>query len=354
MTIDTQIQADVDELRKTVDDTAALYREVCTVLFFRYGITPSANKLYQYVRKGSMSAPAEALAKFWADLREKSRVRIEHPDLPDALKLAAGDLVGNLWMQAQSAAQESLAIFRSEGQTAVAAALAEKDAISRELSAAHANLAHTKETLVATAARVLQLERELAAEHAQNAGLTRQLSSAVRQQTALETALAEARRDFSSELEKLRDTLQRSEERSEAGQKRALLEIDRERTVAGNLQKELLQVRQHRADTDKRHREEVANVQMALGEARQKLGALEGILQEVRASAQQQGEELQAMHLKDTHHSTRYCLLERELESAQSRIRDLENDDTRLIHANSASVTNKSRKRRKATTPVSP
>ncbi|GAB3552032.1 hypothetical protein GCM10027343_37040 [Noviherbaspirillum agri] len=52
------------------------------LLFFRYGITPTTNKLYQLVRKGSMSAPAEALNKFWEDLRDKSRVRIEHRDLP--------------------------------------------------------------------------------------------------------------------------------------------------------------------------------------------------------------------------------------------------------------------------------
>jgi hypothetical protein len=65
MSTEAQIHADIDALRLRVVDTQDLYREVCTILFFRYGITPTANKLYQYVRKGSMSAPAEALAKFW-------------------------------------------------------------------------------------------------------------------------------------------------------------------------------------------------------------------------------------------------------------------------------------------------
>ena len=55
------------------------------LLFFRHGIAPTANRLYQLVKKGSMNAPAEALARFWATLREKSRVRIEHPDLPAEL-----------------------------------------------------------------------------------------------------------------------------------------------------------------------------------------------------------------------------------------------------------------------------
>ncbi|MFD2274300.1 DNA-binding protein [Undibacterium arcticum] len=56
---------------RSFTQTQDLYREVCVLLFFRYGMTPTANKLYQLVRKGSMTAPAEALNKFWEDLREK-------------------------------------------------------------------------------------------------------------------------------------------------------------------------------------------------------------------------------------------------------------------------------------------
>ena len=66
-----------------------------------------------------MSAPAEALARFWFDLREKSRVRIEHPELPEGLKTAAGELVATLWSQAQASAQDSLAILRQEAQASV-------------------------------------------------------------------------------------------------------------------------------------------------------------------------------------------------------------------------------------------
>ena len=65
-----QIQAEVERLRAQFPDTQELYREVSALLFFRYGITPTANKLYQLVRKGSMSAPAEALNKFWETILE--------------------------------------------------------------------------------------------------------------------------------------------------------------------------------------------------------------------------------------------------------------------------------------------
>ena len=109
---DQKIQAEIEQLKIQFPQTRDLYREACVLLFFRYGITPTANKLYQYVRKGSMSAPAEALNKFWLDLREKSRIRIERPDLPEQLREAAGDFVVALWVQAQEAAQSS---FYSHG-----------------------------------------------------------------------------------------------------------------------------------------------------------------------------------------------------------------------------------------------
>ena len=86
-----QLDAEIAQLRAQFPRTADLYREVCVLLFFRYGITPTANKLYQLVKKGSMSAPADALAAFWATLREKSRVRIESPDLPDEIKGALAE-----------------------------------------------------------------------------------------------------------------------------------------------------------------------------------------------------------------------------------------------------------------------
>ncbi|CAE6841365.1 hypothetical protein R69888_06988 [Paraburkholderia haematera] len=84
------------------------YREVCALLFFRYGITPTANRLYQLVRRGSMGTPTAVLGEFWMELREKSRVRIDHPDLPADLGAAAGELVATLWTRATAAAGVAL------------------------------------------------------------------------------------------------------------------------------------------------------------------------------------------------------------------------------------------------------
>jgi ribosomal 50S subunit-associated protein YjgA (DUF615 family) len=120
------IARSVLELRERFPRTQDLYREVCILLFFRHGITPTVNKLYQLVRKGSMSAPTEALSLFWKTLREHSRVTIEHPELPDELRAAAGDLMATLWRSAQSKSLESLGTLQSEAAASIEHALADQ------------------------------------------------------------------------------------------------------------------------------------------------------------------------------------------------------------------------------------
>lgn len=344
MTNEAKIHADIEALRAQVHETQDLYREACTILFFRYGITPTANKLYQYVRKGSMSAPAEALAKFWEDLREKSRVRIEHPDLPDSLKSAAGELVATLWSQAQAAAQEGLESFRSEAQAAVleaqtAKALAESQTAASLLERDQARL----ESKVASD-RALQLERDLAAESAGKMALASQIEAAGRQQKVLEAALAEARRDFTSELEKHRQAQKQSEDRYEAAEKRSLLEIDRERTTANKLQRDLAETRQNHQSTEERHRKQIAELQAELGGALQKSGVLDGMLQEIRTRCKQQSDELRFLRTTVSEAESRKGLLEQELTACRDLVVRLEGELQQRPNASAPNTRKRSRK----------
>src|SRR5258708_19813927 len=111
---EVRLVAEIDRLKAEFPKTRELYREVCALLFFRFGITPTANRLYQLVRRGSMGTPTGVLGEFWAELREKSRVRIEHPDLPADLGAAAGELVAILWSRATASAEAALDALRDE------------------------------------------------------------------------------------------------------------------------------------------------------------------------------------------------------------------------------------------------
>ncbi|WP_420473703.1 DNA-binding protein [Noviherbaspirillum sp. ST9] len=290
-----QLLADIDALRSQFPHTQDLYREVCVLLFFRYGITPTTNKLYQLVRKGSMSAPAEALNKFWEDLRDKSRVRIEHPDLPESLKTAAGELVAALWSSAQGAAQEGLATLRSEAQAQVAEARLAQATAEADRNTAQASHALVSQALEQAHTRIGELEQALAARDATIAALEGQLQSARGENAGLLQKLDDARRDFSLELEKLRSAASLAEERFRASETRALMEIDRERTAASKLLKEMEGLRSHAEQAGERHRTELAALQEQLGNYRQRAGELEGNLKAVSASRDLALEDLSAM-----------------------------------------------------------
>jgi len=246
MTDETRLQADIEALRPRFPDTQDLYREVCTVLFFRYGITPTANKLYQLVRKGSMSAPAEALARFWENLREKSRVRIEHPDIPEALRDAAGELTARLWQQARALADEACTVVRLEAQQrveeatqAAAQAMQREALISQELASAQTNSA----TLIE---QVRTLEQRLAHDEGLRKGLEQQIDQLTSQGEQLAAVV---------------ETARESEQRAADEHRRLLLEVDRERGNAARVQKELEAVK---SATDKAAKAQVDKLTQAL------------------------------------------------------------------------------------------
>jgi len=325
-TLDHQIAPEIERLRGQFTDTQELYREVCVVLFFRHGITPTANRLYQLVRKGSMSAPAEALRAFWEDLREKSRIRIEHPDLPEALKTAAGELVATLWTEAQGAAHQNLADLREQAaesirvvQTAHQAVEMEKLRIQDQLEQLHQQFQTAQE-------RSLQLERDLSSERAGKESLSDQLILASQQQKALESALNEARREFASELEKQRQALERSEERLLGSEKRALMEIDRERQASNRLQHEIQQLRQTYQESIDRHLVETTDFQKRAGEFNQKLGVIEGMLQAQKEVGIKQTAQLESMHSRISEKDTQIALLERAQEMSVQQVLRLETE----------------------------
>lgn len=324
MSTEAKIIAEIEALKAHDLDTQDLYREVCTILFFRYGITPTANKLYQYVRKGSMSAPAEALARFWSDLRDKSRVRIEHPDLPDGLKAAAGELVASLWSQAQAGAQEGLAVFRQEAQELVTSSLRTCEAADQARIDAQTETNQAREALGGANERILQLERNLAAESARTQSLEQQLEAASRKHITLEVALAEARKDYSAELEKSRLELRRTEERLAANEKRALMEIDHERQMTAKIQRELQKLRENLLANEERQRNELAASKSEVAEARQRLGVAEGKQDALRSVIEQQLEELFALRQSQARHDTQLALLQREVELTQVTAKQLQ------------------------------
>lgn len=271
-----------------------------------------------------MSAPTEALRAFWADLREKSRVRIENPDLPESMKTAAGELVAALWNQAQAASQADLAVFRAEASESVRAAQSAQKAAEMEAGRRSNEFAAAQRQTAETQERLLGLERQLAAEQANSGSLRSQLEGSAQQIESLNRALADARREFASELEKQREALDRAEERFQGSEKRALLEIDRERTVANRLQREVEQLRQAGAEADNRRQVALDDYQMKLTDVLQKLGQAEGMALAQKEINRDTRAQLESAQTLNQDMETRLTALAKELEARNSRIEELE------------------------------
>lgn len=300
-----QLIADVEQLRTKYSNTQDLYREVCAVMFFRYGMTPTANKLYQYVKKGSMTAPSEALSKFWENLREKSRVRIERPDLPEEIRTSAGELAASLWDLAQNKARASLHEYEAEAmasvleaKSALAAAQNERSSVQNQNEKIEAHLAQVR-------AELAELQQKLAAEAATRLMLDEQLEKAQTDIAAHRQAHESARQYFATEMDKLRVEAQLAEERFRASEKRALLEIDRERNAAAKLDKELAAVRAEASRAAEQARLEMQALHQQLGDTRQQVGTLEGQWQAARTNAERLSLELQAMQQQMTESAVR-------------------------------------------------
>ncbi|MEM5388317.1 DNA-binding protein [Paraburkholderia phymatum] len=281
---EVRLAAEIDRLKAAFPKTRELYREVCALLFFRFGQTPTANRLYQLVRRGSMGTPAAVLGEFWAELREKSRVRIEHPDLPADLGAAAGELVATLWTRATASARAELDALRAEVESHRAEADQRVAAARAELERTETALEQRTAALLATQVEVRELEKAQAEGHAARQAMEADIVRLKNEAAARDRELEKVRDGFSRDLEKLRETVAQSDERLRATEKRALLEIDRERGAAAKLQKEVDETTKRADKREADHRRAVDALQAQLGDARHQAGVLQGRLDAVQAT----------------------------------------------------------------------
>jgi hypothetical protein len=292
---DARLAAEIDRLKAAFPKTRELYREVCALLFFRFGQTPTANRLYQLVKRGSMGTPAAVLGEFWAELREKSRVRIEHPDLPADLGAAAGELVATLWTRATASAQAELDGLRAEVEDHRAEADRRVAAARDELGRTEAALESRTAALLAAQVEVRELEKTQAEGQAARQALDAEISRLKTEAAARDREIEKVREGFSRDLDKLRETAERADERLRATEKRALLEIDRERGAVAKLQKEIDEATKRADRRDAEHQRAVDALQAQLGDARHQAGVLQGRLDAVQAANQTLQQQLAAL-----------------------------------------------------------
>jgi len=121
-TQEQKLHAEVEAIKQANPETRMLIRETASLLFFRYGETPTANGLYQLLRKGSMTTYTDELKRFWTDIRDRTELRLSHPDIPPVLLEKFGTVLSEVWALAQQGASASLEEHRRESDLRVSEA----------------------------------------------------------------------------------------------------------------------------------------------------------------------------------------------------------------------------------------
>lgn len=273
-----QLQAEIDELKLQFPDTQDAYRETCVLLFFRYGITPTANKLYQYVRKGSMSAPADALNKFWAELRDKSRVRIERTDIPENIKLTAGDLIAKLWIDAQKSAQDGFSELIENATAEILRYKIETEASRENLSKIQVQLSEAKIDLETVKNRLSEADYLIRLNTDTLAMKEKSLKSLENDKTVLIQQLDETKQSFSRDLAIINESLLLAESRFNSLEKKSLLELDSYRQQIKFSEKSIKQLEALRKNDQAIHLKEIERKQAQLLVYIEKLGKSYGLI----------------------------------------------------------------------------
>ncbi|WP_273162129.1 DNA-binding protein [Massilia timonae] len=267
------IQADIDALRDRFPRTADLYREACGVMFFRYGLTPTTNALYQLVRKGSMSVPTEALRGFWSELRERARVDLQHADLPDQVKQSAGRLIGEIWSLAREAADESIATLRQRAAAEHEAALVEKAGLQEQAVQLSAQLKDARARTTSAEAMIAQQREELSAGAAIQGETQSRLVESRAEIERLQGLIDSMSAAHETEIDRITGRVLQAEQRYIELEKRTLVDLDRERTAASKLQKQLDSERTGSAGRLEELQGQVQAAQFQLARQSQELGS---------------------------------------------------------------------------------
>jgi len=275
-----QLQTEINTLKTQFPETKDIYREVCVLLFFRYGITPTANKLYQYVRRGSMSAPADALNKFWLELREKSRVRIERPDIPENIAALAGDLIANLWNEAQKAAQAGFSVLVDNATAEILKYRLQSEVAEQKSEENQKLLTETQAELKNALKRLSETENLRQVGILALADKEKTFKTLQNEKSFLESELMKVQANYSVQIDKLHESLILSDQRYRALESKTLLDIDRERQRAAKLEKEITRLNQTLTKTRLTNNNQLSKQQVLINSLRENIGMLKGQLKE--------------------------------------------------------------------------
>ncbi|MGP1718184.1 MAG: DNA-binding protein [Methylophilus sp.] len=277
---EAKLVQDVETLRIQFPQAKDLYREVCRLMFFRYGIQPTANKLYQLVRKGTMSIPAQAVSNFWSELRLKNRVDIEHSGLPDSLREFAGEALSTLWKSALEVARQNVKEKHSAINGLESSNRLELENCKAQLKKLESLNIEQSSELAMLRKQLQESEKRFLIDHQVSATHKESVKTLQYEKSALEGSLKSINNEFDTELNKLHAALKFSEERFRKLEAKSFLDVDRERQRTYKLESEIAELKKALLTEHAVNKSQSAKNQKLVNELRENVGVIKGQLKE--------------------------------------------------------------------------
>ena len=252
---------------------------VARTLLLDHGVYPSAKVLHDFTQHGSLTDISRDLRAFWTELRDKSRVQLNAPFLPEELVSQMGEALGKIWGLANDQAQRDLEEKRAEceSQVSLANGLAEASRIEKEKALALVR-AHAEEAQAERERREVA-EMRVLSQQAEIEGLSNSLVSWQNQANKESEARRESEIRFSRDLEAERMDRSREAERFAGEINFAKRQIEAARS-------ELKEIRERSAAERTGRELEVASYRQRMNKAEELVAATKGELAEVRAQKQ--------------------------------------------------------------------
>ena len=227
-----QLLLQIEKLRRQQPNTLQLYVDVARLLFFEHEIVPTTNRMYQLVRRGSMGTPAQALRIFWSQLRDESQIRMQKAALPETVLHSAEQLLGQLWDEAVDHAEKQVQEEGLQWQIQVQKWMQDLDAARQANEQLKQDQADCLEQLATQKSALQQSQQEASDWQERAQALNIELAEASARHDEQQRQWHSERSALQKQIHDLEQEIQRTEERAQAHEKRALLEIEHARQQA--------------------------------------------------------------------------------------------------------------------------
>ncbi len=98
--MEAEIAAEVTKMKAAFTPRALMVQRVAEIMFDAWGKKPSANKVYEHIRQGSISDINNDLKQFWDGLRRRKAGGREVEGIPSNLSAESGELIKSMWVTA--------------------------------------------------------------------------------------------------------------------------------------------------------------------------------------------------------------------------------------------------------------